>query len=395
MKLNNPQFANLSRLICLSMLFVLPLDAMAQVPFAIGLGQAISIEPTKSEFATATASRLAGAIEPAISFGRSSAGIEAALQPITSNITSSVVEVRSEQNDLVCLATVVSKDGLIVCKHSELPEKFFCVLPDESKYWARLIGIHTEKDLALIRIAANHLQPIVFPNIESLNPGRLVASVGYDDSMVGFGLVSLPPHDFGLKQAECPDCIDLGITVSAFPFFEGNDSESEVSSGLDVLRVNPRSAAESCGLLVGDLLQAVNGIELLDRDHLNSIASSIKIGQILSLRVFRDGNSVSLSAKINFASPTLHDRWGGGPFSKRRFGFSSIIAHDSVVLPEHCGSPLVDLDGRVVGINIARSMRVATFAIPIKDVLNFVKLVRPNANLQLESGELPEANFPR
>ncbi len=63
-----------------------------------------------------------------------------------------------------------------------------------------------------------------------------------------------------------------------------------------------------------------------------------------------------------------------------------MIAHDSFVLPQQCGSPLVGLDGHVVGINISRSMRVATFAIPIEEVFDFVKLVRPNAPLEIRPG---------
>ena len=168
-------------------------------------------------------------------------------------------------------------------------------------------------------------------------------------------------------------------------------NEIHTVSGLEVLRVYPRTAAESSGLLVGDLLESINGIEINSRDQMNKVASAIKIGQTLTLRVVRNGQPILLSTKIkSFASPTLHDRWGGGPFSNRRFGFPSIIVHDSVVLPQHCGSPLVGLDGRVVGINIARSMRVATFSIPIKDVFDFVKLVRPEAPLRLESAAVSE-----
>jgi serine protease Do len=82
-------------------------------------------------------------------------------------------------------------------------------------------------------------------------------------------------------------------------------------------------------------------------------------------------------------------RWGGGPFSDKRFGFQEVISHDSVVEPEHCGGPLIDLRGNLVGINIARSMRVATFAIPVQDVRNFILRVRPNADLRyLASGTI-------
>ena len=54
----------------------------------------------------------------------------------------------------------------------------------------------------------------------------------------------------------------------------------------------------------------------------------------------------------------------GGPLSNRRNGFPLAIQHDTVLRPRDCGGPLVDLTGSVVGINIARASRVATFAIP-------------------------------
>jgi len=37
-------------------------------------------------------------------------------------------------------------------------------------------------------------------------------------------------------------------------------------------------------------------------------------------------------------------------------------------MPEQCGGPLVDVHGRVIGINIARAERIATYALPAKIV---------------------------
>ena len=55
---------------------------------------------------------------------------------------------------------------------------------------------------------------------------------------------------------------------------------------------------------------------------------------------------------------------GGGPFSDRRWGFSKVIPHDLGIAPTECGGPLVDLDGHCVGVNIARALRVASYALP-------------------------------
>ena len=40
------------------------------------------------------------------------------------------------------------------------------------------------------------------------------------------------------------------------------------------------------------------------------------------------------------------------------------LQHDSVLKPNECGGPLVNLEGQVLGINIARAGRTESYAIP-------------------------------
>ena len=323
-------------------------------------------------------------------FGRESLAIKSAIRPIAKKLSPCVVEIFNEYGH-VTLGTVVSSDGLVIAKHSELSKTFQCRCSNGVRYKGRLIGIHPQNDLALIQIKASNLTPIEFSKFAPARPGSLVVSVGADDTSIGFGLVSVQPQTFAIQQPECKDCIDLGATVGQFPIVRQSNPTIENNSwqlsGLEVQRVYPRTASESTGLLVGDLMQTINGISLTSRSHMDEIGKTLKIGQTLKIGVLRSGKSVQLSTEIkNFAPRTLHDRWGGGPFSTRRFGFGKVIAHDSVIAPENCGGPLVALDGNVVGINIARSMRVATFAVPISSIYRFIKYVRPNSKLN----EMPD-----
>nr|MCU0721897.1 S1C family serine protease [Pirellula sp.] len=59
--------------------------------------------------------------------------------------------------------------------------------------------------------------------------------------------------------------------------------------------------------------------------------------------------------------------------SKRRWGFRSGYQHDCSIAANDCGGPLIDLEGELIGINIARSGRIQSFAIPISDVKQFVE----------------------
>src|SRR5262249_38248088 len=54
----------------------------------------------------------------------------------------------------------------------------------------------------------------------------------------------------------------------------------------------------------------------------------------------------------------------GSKLSEVRSGYPTVLQHDGVVPPEHCGSPLVDLAGRVLAINIARAGRTEPWAVP-------------------------------
>jgi serine protease Do len=63
----------------------------------------------------------------------------------------------------------------------------------------------------------------------------------------------------------------------------------------------------------------------------------------------------------------------GGQLSQRRAGFPSVLQHDTVLRPNECGGPLVDLDGRAVAVNIARAGRVASYAVPASVAISIVE----------------------
>ena len=62
-----------------------------------------------------------------------------------------------------------------------------------------------------------------------------------------------------------------------------------------------------------------------------------------------------------------------GRVSKRRTNFPRVIQTDLPLSVRSVGGPLLDLDGRCVGMNIARANRCETFAIPSKELLAVVE----------------------
>jgi S1-C subfamily serine protease len=58
----------------------------------------------------------------------------------------------------------------------------------------------------------------------------------------------------------------------------------------------------------------------------------------------------------------------GGDLSGRRSGFPAVLQTDMVLSPKDCGGPVVDLDGNVLGISIARAGRVETWVLPGENI---------------------------
>ena len=50
--------------------------------------------------------------------------------------------------------------------------------------------------------------------------------------------------------------------------------------------------------------------------------------------------------------------------SGRSDDFPAVFQHDTVLKPAECGGPVVDLSGKVVGMNIAHAGRTETYCIP-------------------------------
>jgi len=81
-----------------------------------------------------------------------------------------------------------------------------------------------------------------------------------------------------------------------------------------------------------------------------------------------------------------------GPLSERLSGFPLALQHDMPISPAVCGGPLLDLQGRCLGVNVSRAGRVKTLAIPASDIRKLLASVEEvNAKTP---GEPPVAGLP-
>ncbi len=269
----------------------------------------------------------------------------------------------------VALGTVVSADGLIVTKASQLATKLECQLADGRRLPATVVGQDEATDLALLHVDAKNLAPIVWAAAPA-PPGSLVAATGPAEGPSLIGVISDVPQPMPGPGRRNEQHGWLGISVES------------MGEGPAVQTVSPESAAEKAGLKNGDQIIRVDGEEVHSADQLIEKLSGMPPNKKVTLVVERKDKQLELEATLGRSPGRLpHDEWGGGPFSDRRWGFAVVIPHDLAIAPTDCGGPLVDIDGRCLGVNIARALRVTSYALPSSLVQETVEKIRARAKI--------------
>src|SRR5204863_7367014 len=138
--------------------------------------------------------------------------------------------------------------------------------------------------------------------------------------------------------------------------------------GVKIGSVQPNTGAAKAGLKAGDVIIAIEKKPIPDPDTLMSTIGRYRPKDVITVKFKRDGKEdevkVPLGPRPSELSRGDFQNTLGNELSEKRTGFPAILQHDTVVKPSECGGPLVDLDGKVVGINIARAGRIETYAVP-------------------------------
>jgi serine protease Do len=302
-----------------------------------------------------------------VSFSRSSPGVVAAFKGVVATPSKSTVRILCDAKESA-LGTVVSADGYVVTKASELHGRVVCQLEDGRELEARTVGVHKRYDLALLKVKATGLKPIQWRDSKAAAVGNWVASPGPGAEPVGIGVVSvatrkprpgdLPP----MRSATNSGYLGVGL---------GGDE-----SGTKIAEVVPRSAAAKAGLKAGDVVVAVMGKKVVGPERMVNLIQRYKPGDVITITVKRGDEHLELKAKLE-KRPAEMNRGEiqnrlGSRLSNRRGGFPTVLQHDTVIRPEDCGGPLVDLDGKAIGVNIARAGRTESYAIPAEVVLDLL-----------------------
>jgi serine protease Do len=299
-------------------------------------------------------------------FRKMSPKILAAFREVVAPLHRSTVRVLSNGKD-ASLGTVIGANGWILTKASELKGKVTCKFSDGRELPARIIGVHEDTDLAMLKVEAHDLAPVAFSKATP-QVGDWVVTSGMSADPTSIGVVSVQP-----RRVMAPRGM-LGIGLE------------QGDGGARIREVMPGSGAAKAGLKLGDTVLSINGKQAKTHEDLVAIVAHYKPGDVLTLTIRRDGKEVTVQATLGGMQQDSRSNMQntmGGPISERRSNFTKVLQHDSVLKPTECGGPLADLDGHVIGINIARAGRVESYAIPSEVVASITA--------ELKSGELMPA----
>lgn len=279
------------------------------------------------------------------------AEIRAAFEPVIEGVRPSVVELVDDGERLV-LGTIVDEAGYVLSKASELVgrENLTCYLADGRRFEAELVGVDRLNDLAMLKIEAQRLKAVTLVDDEPAI-GRWVVSAGQEKSPKAVGIVSSKAREI------TPPQLVLGVLLR-------NETD-----GPRVLHLSEGFGAAEAGVKVGDVLKRVEGKRVALMEQVIDRLQGRAVGDEVAITLLRGEKELEVSVRLSELLPDPDSRSErmnrmGGDISERRRGFERVLQHDAEIRPEHCGGPIVNLKGEVIGLNIARAGRIETYALP-------------------------------
>jgi serine protease Do len=321
--------------------------------------------------AVGLASKLPAAQNLESTYRKNGETVVSAFEAQRSVIQQSSAVVRDGGNNLV-YGTIVSADGYILTKASEIRSiSTPTVLVGSKRYNARVMGVDPVWDVALLKIEASDLVPVIYTTDEDIPQGTWVVANGSTSNLqrrVMAGIISAKPREIPASGGAA-----LGVVLK------------KVSKHLEIESVNEKGGSREAGLEKGDILLSLDGKKVSKLEELAECLKDKKAGSTVKVGYRRDGKDgevdVRLVARGEMTDEKSRNDQMSGEVSSRRTGFPRVIQHDILGNNRTMGGPVIDLNGRCVGMNIARADRTQTFAIPADDLQKLAeRLIKAAAN---------------
>ncbi|GAA5127831.1 PDZ domain-containing protein [Luteolibacter yonseiensis] len=274
----------------------------------------------------------------------------------------------------IAYGVVISAEGHILTKASEVLDVAApAVTVDQTKYGsAKILMVDPTWDVALLKVEATGLVPVVYARTSEVGQGTWVVANGATTRTgrrLMAGIVSAKTREIPASGGAA-----LGVVLK------------EKTKLLEIDSVNEKSGAKEAGLQSGDVILSIEGRPMKKIEDMAEVLKDRKAGTTVKLTYRRQEAEATVDVRLAakgelFAEEPDRNDQMSGEFSPRRSGFPRILQHDILGSRAIQGGPLLDLDGRCVGMNIARANRAESFAIPVEDLKEIAaRLMKQSGN---------------
>jgi S1-C subfamily serine protease len=276
----------------------------------------------------------------------------------------------------ISFGVVITSDGYLVTKASEIEDaKELNVRVDKTHFKnVRVVATTVEWDVALLKVEAKDLVTVEWDTDGEPDHGTWVVANGSTSRTrrrVRVGIISANAREVGGGKAP----VVLGITLDT----------NKKAGTLSISGVEEDSGAADAGLEEGDLILSANEQEIGKIEDLQEVLSGKEPGDHVKLRVKRGDEEMEVEVELRTREKIFEEERSrndamSGRYSKRRSNFKRILQHDVALSERSAGGPLLNLDGKCVGMNIARVNRCETFAIPAGEMPEIIEDLMPKTN---------------
>lgn len=277
--------------------------------------------------------------------------------------------------DFAGYGTLVTGDGYILVKRSEFDAiKDISIRIDETQYTeCTLVSKDPKWDLALLKVDAKNLTPVVWADSAELPQGSWVIANGATSRAQRRASAGIVSAKYRAVDGLAPAV--LGISFSA------------KKDSLDVADVAADTGAERSGLQAGDIIKKFDGQQVTSRKHLIEIVREHIPGDRVALEFEREGKVMQAEIELMARADAYQEKKSrndqmSGEVSSRRDSFPRVMQTDiRFGQPRFIGGPLLNLDGKCVGMNIARANRAESYAIPVQELREVLERLHPSEEL--------------
>jgi serine protease Do len=286
--------------------------------------------------------------------------VVAAFEPQRMVLQTSSAIILDGRKEKAC-GVVISPEGHILTKASEVLEiKSIGVTVDQTSYKdAKVLMIDPTWDVALLKIEATGLVPVNFAPTSAVPQGSWVVANGATTRTTRRQLAGIVSAK--IREIPAAGGAALGVVLNA------------KSKALEVDEVNEKSGAKEAGLQKGDVILAIEGTKVSKVEDIGKALKDHKAGTVVKVTYRREGKAITIDVRLSvrgemFTEQVSRNDQMSGDYSPRRSGFPRVMQTDILGNRSVQGGPLLDLEGRCIGMNIARANRAESFAIPVEDL---------------------------